>query len=444
MPRTGYGHPPSAGETINASHTEILTLPVPSADSPTRETKSSFTLNHCSFTKGENAVSTDLNDLVPEFRAKVVAALKALADESLVFRPYFTLREPVTQARLWRQSRSKAVVDQQVADLRAQGCDFIAACFDKAGPADGPWATNALPGQSWHQYGEAVDCFLVDASGNPVWESPKYARFGQVGDQNNMWWGGHFGDNDHWQNRRIEPPEVFGSIKQINDALAQRWGAGLVALVAAPALAAAAIPSYQPTPGVRAHLGGFAGLIPGANANTQAFVHPPRFLGAVAGLAGPVLVIDSALELDTDGWTGDQGNSNWQSGTSLRYADGITPLDANQVPYFVLPLPITWPNAFGVSLGDYAAVLFNDRVAFGVFGDFGPRTKIGEGSVELLRRLGQERVRPNGTVINAGTEPGVLTIVFPGSGSAADRASQQTLLAGIDRNGRDLFDRLTA
>jgi hypothetical protein len=197
-------------------------------------------------------------------------------------------------------------------------------------------------------------------------------------------------------------------------------------------------------PGVRSKLGGFADLIPPANANTQAFVHPPRFLGAVSGPVGPVLVIDSALELDTDGWTGDKGNPNWQSGTSLRYADGTTPLDANQVPYFVLPLPTTWPNAFGASLGDYAAVLFNDRVAFAVFGDFGPRTKIGEGSLELLRRLGQERVRPNGTVINAGTEPGVLTIVFPGSGNAADRTNQQTLLAAIDRRGRDLLAQLTA
>jgi hypothetical protein len=168
-------------------------------------------------------MSADLSDLKPDFRAKVNAALAALAGEGLIFRPYFTLRDPVTQARLWRQSRSGDTVQQQIQDLRAQGCDFIVACFNKAGPADGPWATNALPGQSWHQYGEAVDCYLVDAGGQPNWESPKYARFGQVGDANGMWWGGHFGDNDHWQNRRIEPPAVYGSLKQINDRLEQDW-----------------------------------------------------------------------------------------------------------------------------------------------------------------------------------------------------------------------------
>jgi peptidoglycan L-alanyl-D-glutamate endopeptidase CwlK len=171
----------------------------------------------------EAKMSKDLNDLIPEFRVKVVAGLAALAQQGLVFIPYFTQRDPVVQAKLWRQSRSGDVVAQQIQDLKDAGCDFIVACFEKAGPADGAWATNALPGQSWHQYGEAVDCYLQDASGSPVWESKNYAIFGQVGDANGMWWGGHFGDNDHWQNRRTEPPAAFGSIKQINDQLAQDW-----------------------------------------------------------------------------------------------------------------------------------------------------------------------------------------------------------------------------
>jgi hypothetical protein len=168
-------------------------------------------------------MAADLATLIPEFREKVLAALAKLKTQGLVFVPYFTLRDPVTQAKLWRQSRSRAVVERQTADLRAQGCSFIADCFDKAGPTDGPWATNALPGLSWHQYGEAVDCFLRDATGNAVWESPSYARFGQVGDQHAMWWGGHFGDNDHWQNRKIEPGSAFGSLKEINDRLAATW-----------------------------------------------------------------------------------------------------------------------------------------------------------------------------------------------------------------------------
>jgi hypothetical protein len=165
----------------------------------------------------------DLDSLAPEFRNKVVAALADLKSQGMIFIPYFARRDPVTQAKLWRQSRSRAVVNRQIADLRAQGCDFITACLVKAGPSDGPWATNAIPGLSWHQYGEAVDCFLSDAAGNAVWESPAYSRYGQVGDRHNMWWGGHFGDNDHWQNRRAEPASAIGSLKQINDRLEAEW-----------------------------------------------------------------------------------------------------------------------------------------------------------------------------------------------------------------------------
>jgi hypothetical protein len=87
-------------------------------------------------------------------------------------------------------------------------------------------------------------------------------------------------------------------------------------------------------------------------------------------------------------------------------------------------------------------VIFGGRLAFAVFADFGPRTKIGEGSVELFRRLGQERVRPDGTVRDIGMGPGVITIVFPGSGAPADIESEATLLAAIAARGPDLFQNL--
>lgn len=170
-------------------------------------------------------MSRSLDDLIPEFRTKVLNGLADLANKGLHFKPYFTLRDPVEQAKLWRQSRSAAAVSNQIQILRAAGCDFMVACFDKAGPSSGPWATNAIPGLSWHQYGEAVDFYLEDASGNAVWESPNYSVFGQVGDAKDMYWGGHFGDNDHWQNRRIEPSAALGTLKQINDALELKWQA---------------------------------------------------------------------------------------------------------------------------------------------------------------------------------------------------------------------------
>ena len=72
-----------------------------------------------------------------------------------------------------------------------------------------------------------------------------------------------------------------------------------------------------------------------------------------------------------------------------------------------------------------------------VFADTGPKTKIGEGSIALHRSLGFERVRPNGHILDAGIDSGVVTIVFPGSGNgkaqtpAAIRAIGQQLFTGI-------------
>ena len=222
--------------------------------------------------------------------------------------------------------------------------------------------------------------------------------------------------------------------------LTRRHALSALALAGAlPAAAPAAAAGYAPSAANLPRLGAIASAMGRAERISQAFKVNPAFLGKVPQPSGPpMLAFDSALELDTDGFPGDSRNPNWQPQTSLRYAAGGS-LDANRVPYFVLPLPRTWPGRFGVALGDYAAVLFKGRVAFAVFGDQGPATKLGEGSLELLRRLGEERLRPNGSVIVAGTNPGVVTLVFPGSGAAEDRADEATLLKAIDTKGRALF-----
>ena len=43
--------------------------------------------------------------------------------------------------------------------LKAEGMDYLAIVLSDVGPCSGNWATNALPGFSWHQHGEAVDCY---------------------------------------------------------------------------------------------------------------------------------------------------------------------------------------------------------------------------------------------------------------------------------------------
>jgi hypothetical protein len=198
--------------------------------------------------------------------------------------------------------------------------------------------------------------------------------------------------------------------------------------------------AYRPDPDAARVLGGIVGLLSQAKVVPNNFQPAPRFLATLPG--GP-LYFDSELQLDTDGWPDGKGRGDpsWQPETSLSYADG-TSVDANSVPYFVLPLPKKWPAQFNIKLGDIAAVIFKNKLAFAVFGDEGPKTKLGEGSLELLRQLGEERLRPDGTVINSGMGPGVITIVFPGSGPSAPAKDEATLLGIIDELGKSQFSKL--
>jgi len=215
----------------------------------------------------------------------------------------------------------------------------------------------------------------------------------------------------------------------------------LGAMPPAFSLLAPAKAPYTPGAANKAALGKIIDMLPGAVMIDQAFDLQPDFLGI---LQNKCLYFDSELQLDTDGWPDGRGkgDKSWQSTTSLRYADD-TSLNANKVPYFVLPLPKSWANDRGIYLGDYAAVIHRGKVAYAVFGDEGPDHLIGEGSIQLLRALGEERLKQNGRIINSGAGPGIITVVFPGSGQPAHRKNEDTLLAAIQAEGNRLFSALT-
>jgi hypothetical protein len=131
---------------------------------------------------------------------------------------------------------------------------------------------------------------------------------------------------------------------------------------------------YEPDPKAASVLGTAAQKLRTAVAIPNNFHPALKFL---AKLGSGEVFFDSALELDTDGWPdgADAGDPDWQPDTSLRLSDHSS-LDANSIPYFVLPLPPSWSAQFGIQLGDFAAVVFGDQAAFAVLGDWGPRTKI--------------------------------------------------------------------
>jgi peptidoglycan L-alanyl-D-glutamate endopeptidase CwlK len=70
----------------------------------------------------------NLNDLVSNFRQRVEVLLQQCGQRGVEMRPYFTLRTPFEQAKLWRQSRSKEEIQKKIAAYRAAGADFLAFC----------------------------------------------------------------------------------------------------------------------------------------------------------------------------------------------------------------------------------------------------------------------------------------------------------------------------
>ena len=100
--------------------------------------------------------------LKTEFLVPLSAAIRAVRMRGYVLRPFGTRRDPWTQARLWRQSRTKAQVRHGLILLRDSSAPFLAGVLEEVGPQYGRWATNALPGLSWHQWLEACDLFVAE------------------------------------------------------------------------------------------------------------------------------------------------------------------------------------------------------------------------------------------------------------------------------------------
>lgn len=124
-----------------------------------------------------------LQNLHPEFRARVEQLLVNCQKQGISLRPFYGMRSLEEQAKLWRQSRSRAEIDRAIGFLRKQAADKIADIIEEVGPQIGRWATNALPGESWHQWGEAVDCFVYDEDAKKAIWSAKHEGYRIYGEE---------------------------------------------------------------------------------------------------------------------------------------------------------------------------------------------------------------------------------------------------------------------
>lgn len=168
-----------------------------------------------------------LDGLVPKFKGKVERLLHNLKGRGFIFVPYFTVRDPYDQARLWRRSRTTREVRSATEILRLNGASFLAHALDVVGPQlTGPWATNALPGLSWHQWGEAVDFYLDDGEGGADWFSDEGYEALAKEAKNLLLVSGYFWttpDKNHIQYRVGKPTDGM-SIKEVSLEMEKRFG----------------------------------------------------------------------------------------------------------------------------------------------------------------------------------------------------------------------------
>ena len=125
------------------------------------------------------------------------------------------------------------------------------------------------------------------------------------------------------------------------------------------------------------------------------------------------------MDIDCDGGSSSlcRSDPSYLPDTSANTSSGM-PLDASTLPFIVIPLPRTGFDfrTHDIHLGSVAAVIYQGRVVYAIFGDEGPSSIIGEGSNALATALGIDADPRVGGVDN-----GVTYIVFTGASGVVSR-----------------------
>jgi hypothetical protein len=181
-----------------------------------------------------NTMPADLNKLVPQFATKLKATLSACSQRGIEMRPYDAVRGPRSQAKLWRQSRSAEEIAAKIKEFKNAGAGFLADILDVAGPQAGDHVTNAPPGLSWHQWGEATDCFWL-VNGAAEWSTQKlsngqngYRVYAEEAVKQGLTAGGLWSsikDWPHTQLRSKPSPLSFFSLADIDEKMQEMWAA---------------------------------------------------------------------------------------------------------------------------------------------------------------------------------------------------------------------------
>lgn len=149
--------------------------------------------------------SRNLQDLTPELADKARKAEEKCKARGVDLLIYCTLRTPQEQARLYRQGRATWKIKRKQKKLRREGYGFLADILEKVGAQTGKKVTNAAPGESWHNFGQAFDAGPV-VNGAIQWSYQNNKKswniYGNIAEKLGLNWGGSwksFKDYPHCQ-----------------------------------------------------------------------------------------------------------------------------------------------------------------------------------------------------------------------------------------------------
>lgn len=107
--------------------------------------------------------------LADEFAVLVKQLLHNCQERGIAMVPYQMLRTPQLQAHYWKRGRTQKEAAEAIRLLKSNQAFFLAHCVEVANTQHTNIVTDALPGCSWHQWGEAIDCYwLLDEM--KVWD----------------------------------------------------------------------------------------------------------------------------------------------------------------------------------------------------------------------------------------------------------------------------------
>jgi len=177
--------------------------------------------------------SRKIEDLVGAMQTQAHALIANCLAKGVEMRPYQTLRDPFEQARLWRQSRAREEIERKIAELTSAGALFLAHCIESVGRQSGDPVTNAIPGFSWHQWGEAMDCMWI-VDGAAEWSTTRkvsgvngYRVYADEAVSLGLTAGGFFRSLKDWphaQLRSAGSPLGAVSLSEIDGTMKERFG----------------------------------------------------------------------------------------------------------------------------------------------------------------------------------------------------------------------------